>query len=101
MLSNTTVSTPIESPRATQLSEFTTLELAQVLGERLAIPERKWHQLKGNRLVRSREQVIAALVFLLTEQPDEALPRLQQAMGWLDGSLSAPPCPTHGQRQSK
>jgi hypothetical protein len=37
-----------------------------------------------------------ALVFLLDNQPEEALPRLQQATGWLDRSISAPPCPSHG-----
>jgi hypothetical protein len=33
---------------------------------------------------------------LLKEQPQEALVRLNQAAGWLDHSISAPPCPTHG-----
>ncbi|PMB34933.1 hypothetical protein CEN47_09390, partial [Fischerella thermalis CCMEE 5319] len=42
------------------------------------------------------EQAAAALVFLLKEEPEEALTRLEQATGWLDRSISAPPCPTHG-----
>ncbi|TAG60104.1 MAG: hypothetical protein EAZ28_08830 [Oscillatoriales cyanobacterium] len=45
---------------------------------------------------RAGEQAAAALVFLLKNQPEEALPRLNQAAGWLDRSICAPPCPTHG-----
>jgi hypothetical protein len=71
-------------------------ELAQALMEKLTITDKEWHRLKANRKARASEQAIAALVFLLKNQPDEALPRLQQAVGWLDRSLSAPPCPTHG-----
>jgi len=29
------------------------------------------------------------------------IPRLNQAIGWLDRSISAPPCPTHGVNSSK
>lgn len=78
-----------------QLQEISTLDLAQVLAARLALTETNWHQLKSNRLVRSREQVAAALIFLLKDQSDEALIRLQQAEKWLDRSISAPPCPDH------
>ncbi|MEQ8960060.1 MAG: DUF6439 family protein, partial [Coleofasciculus sp. C2-GNP5-27] len=56
------------------------------------------HRLKSNRPARAKEQAAAALVFLLKEQPEEALVRLRQASGWLDRSISAPPCPTHGNR---
>jgi hypothetical protein len=89
-------------PETTQLSksvdlkEFSTLELAQALAEQLAINEKDWHRLKSNRSARAAEQAAAALVFLLKEKPEEALPRFQQASGWLDKSISAPPCPTHG-----
>ena len=91
-------------PQSNQLSppnlnELTTLELAQALMERLTITPNDWHRLKSNRKVRAREQTAAALVFLLKEHPEEALARLQQASGWLDRSISAPPCPTHGQRR--
>lgn len=79
-----------------RLEEFTTLELAQALLERLAISPSDWHRLKANRKARASEQIAAALVFLLKDNPEEALPRLNQASGWLDRSLSAPPCPTHG-----
>ncbi len=83
-----------------KLKDFSTLELAQALAERLAIPPSDWHRLKSNRKARASEQAAAALVFLLKEQPEEALPRFRQAVGWLDRSISAPPCPTHGQHSS-
>jgi hypothetical protein len=34
-----------------------------------------------NRKARAGEQAAAALVFLLKDQPEETLPRLQQAVG--------------------
>ncbi len=83
-------------PKTSQLNEFSTLELAQALMERLSISPNDWHRLKSNRKVRASEQAAAALVFLLKDESQEALPRLQQATGWLDRSISAPPCPTHG-----
>ena len=87
---------PTQSVKTANLTELSTLELAQALMERLTISPNDWHRLKSNRKVRASEQTAAALVFLLKEQPEEALPRLQQATGWLDRSISAPPCPTHG-----
>jgi hypothetical protein len=45
------------------------------------------------------QQAAAALVFLLKDQPEEALIRLNQASGWLDKSLEIPVCPTHGQHR--
>ncbi|MEG5058732.1 DUF6439 family protein [Microcoleus sp. A2-C5] len=89
----------LETTQTTQtvnLNEFSTVELAQALAARLAISEKDWHRLKANRSARAGEQAAAALVFLLKNQPEEALPRLNQAAGWLDRSISAPPCPTHG-----
>lgn len=89
-------------PESTQLSkasilnDLSTLELAQALMERLAISPNDWHRLKSNRPARASEQAAAALVFLLKDQPEEALARLNQASSWLDRSISAPPCPTHG-----
>ncbi|HIK57147.1 MAG TPA: hypothetical protein IGS37_18540 [Synechococcales cyanobacterium M55_K2018_004] len=85
------------APNTTALSQFSDLELAQALAERLAIAPNDWHRLKGNRKARAAEQAAIALVYLLKDQPDEALARVQQATGWLDKSISAPPCPTHGQ----
>ncbi len=80
----------------TTTDNLTTLELAQALAERLRIDESNWHKLKSNRPARAQEQAVAALVFLLKDNPDEALGRFAQAVGWLDKSISAPPCPTHG-----
>ena len=82
--------------KTANLDDFTTLQLAQALIERLIISPNDWHKLKSNRKARSSEQAAAALVFLLKEQPEEALVRLQQATAWLDRSISAPPCPSHG-----
>lgn len=83
--------------KTTNINDITTLELAQALMERLTISPNDWHKLKSNRKARASEQTAAALVFLLKEKPEEAILRLQQATGWLDRSISAPPCPTHGQ----
>lgn len=89
---------PTQLDKTAELNQLSTVELAQTLMERLTISANDWHRLKSNRKARACEQVAAALVFLLKEQPEEALPRLQQAVGWLDRSISAPPCPTHGHK---
>jgi hypothetical protein len=78
------------------LDQFSTIELAQTLAERLAIAPNDWHRLKSNRKAQAGQQLAAALVFLIKDRPLEALPHLNQATGWLDRSVSAPPCPTHG-----
>lgn len=84
-----------------QLKDISTLELAQALAQRLAVAPNDWHRLKSNRKARAAEQAAAALVFLLKDQPEEALLRFRQAAGWLDRSISAPPCPTHGQHNAQ
>lgn len=84
------------SPKAPVTDDLTNLELARQLAERLAIKPNDWHRLSSNRKVRAAEQLAAALVFLLKDHPEEALVRSQQATGWLDNTLKAPPCPTHG-----
>ncbi|PSP13383.1 MAG: hypothetical protein BRC56_00030 [Cyanobacteria bacterium SW_9_47_5] len=81
------------------LNQFSTRELAQALAGRLSISPKDWHRLKANRKAQASQQVASALVFLLKGQPEEALPRLRQATAWLDRSISAPPCPTHGHHQ--
>ena len=86
----------LKSPLQKKVEHLSTQELAQALAERLTLIDGNWHQQKANRGVRAKEQVAAALVFLLRGEVKEALPRLQQAVGWLDRSISAPPCPTHG-----
>jgi Family of unknown function (DUF6439) len=72
------------------------LALAQQLAQQLSLKPDDWHRLKSNRRSRALEQTAVALVYLLKDEPEEALARLQQAAGWLDRSISAPPCPTHG-----
>jgi hypothetical protein len=96
-----TQSAGLSSPRTDLLQEFSPLELAQALAERLAISPQDWHRLKSNRQARAAEQTAAALVFLLKDNSPEALMRLQQGAGWLDRSISAPPCPTHGAKKSQ
>ncbi|MDY6780949.1 MAG: DUF6439 family protein [Cyanobacteriota bacterium] len=78
------------------LEQLTPLELAQILSERLAISPQDWHRLKANRKAQAAQQAASALVFLLNDLPDEAGAHFKQASGWLDRSVSAPPCPTHG-----
>ncbi len=95
-VSSSTSTTDANSPNLQTLRQASPEELAQALMEKLAITDKDWHRLKANRKARANEQVAAALVLLLKDQPSEALPRLQQAIGWLDRSISAPPCPTHG-----
>ncbi|MEL6248261.1 MAG: DUF6439 family protein [Cyanobacteria bacterium J06627_15] len=80
------------------LATATPLELAQALMDQLAIAPNDWHRLSANRQVRAQEQAAAALVYLLKDQPEEALERFSQTIGWLDRSLKAPPCPTHGEK---
>ncbi|MFO0172451.1 MAG: DUF6439 family protein, partial [Aphanizomenon sp.] len=76
------------------LDEISTLELAQALMKRLSITPEDWHRLKSNRNARASEQIAAAMVFLVKNDPQEAQARIEQALGWLDKSISAPPCPT-------
>ncbi|MBE9048224.1 hypothetical protein IQ255_28195 [Pleurocapsales cyanobacterium LEGE 10410] len=74
-------------------ADLTDLEIAQALAERSAIAHQDWHRLKGDRQAQAKQQLTSALVFLLNDQPQEALAHLNQATGWLDGSLKSPPCP--------
>jgi hypothetical protein len=87
------------TPSAAAVADLSTLELAQALAERLAIKPADWHRLNRDRRVRAGEQLAAALVFLLKDSSDEALVRTEQALGWLNHSLQAPPCPSHGDRK--
>lgn len=80
------------------LTQIESLELAQALAAKLAIAPNDWHKLKGNRKAQASQQLAAALVFLLNDNPEAALIHLEQAKGWLDRSLSAPPCPSHGNK---
>jgi ABC-type lipoprotein release transport system permease subunit len=82
-------------------SKDTTLALAKQLAYELTITSGDWHRLKSNRQARALEQISVAIVYLLDNQTDEALTRLHQATGWLDRTISAPPCPTHGSTPSR
>ena len=82
-------------------AEFTDLEVAQALAERSVIAHQNWHRLKGNRQAQAKQQLTSALVFLLKDRPQEALQHLNQATGWLNGSLVSPPCPDAQKRKAK
>ena len=82
-------------------AEFTDLELAQALAERSVIAHQNWHRLKGNRQAQAKQQLTSALVFLLKDRPQEALQHLNQATGWLNGSLASPPCPDAQKKKPK
>lgn len=71
------------------------LDLANALATKLAIAPNDWHRMKGNRKAQAGQQLSAALVFLLNDNPEAALTHLQQAEGWLDKTLAAPKCPDH------
>ena len=81
-------------------STKSTLELARMLGDQCAIAPNDWHRLKSNRKAQANQHITAAIVYLQSNQTEEALAHLQQAVGWLDRSISAPPCPTHGKHHS-
>jgi len=85
--------TPLSSSKSKVPNELSDLELAQALVERNLIAHQDWHRLKGNRKAQAKQQLTSALVFLLQDQPQEALERINQAARWLDGSLKSPPCP--------
>lgn len=89
--------TPLSTNKVS--TELTDLELAQVLAERSVIAHQNWHRLKGNRQAQAKQQLTSALVFLLKNQPEEALPHIEQAAGWLNGSLASPPCPDAQKRK--
>ncbi|GAB4531370.1 MAG: hypothetical protein Tsb0014_14830 [Pleurocapsa sp.] len=75
------------------------LELAQALAQRWAIAHQDWHRLKGNRQAQAKQQLASALIFLLKEQPEQALTHLHQAASWLEGSLTSPPCPDRDRKK--
>ena len=93
--------TPLSSSKSRVPEDLTDLELAQALVERNLIAHQDWHRLKGNRKAQAKQQLTSALVFLLSDRPQEALERLNQAAGWLDGSLKSPPCPDAQKRKQQ
>ena len=81
-----------------QQQSLSILNLAQALAQELTITPNEWHRLKGDRQAQAKQQLAAALVFLLKDQPQEALAHINQAAGWLDCSVSPLPCPDHGKK---
>lgn len=84
----------VESKSVT--SDMSNLALAQLLAERMTISSYDWHKLKNDRKAQALQQLTASLVYLLNDQPEEALERINQAQGWLDRTIKPLPCPTHG-----
>ncbi len=76
--------------------ELTTEELAQLLAEKMTISSYDWHKLKNNRKAQAGQQLASSLVYLINNQPEEALERINQAQGWLNRTINPLPCPTHG-----
>ena len=93
--------TPLSSNKSRVPEDLTDLELAQALVARNLIAHQDWHRLKGNRKAQAKQQLASALVFLLSDRPQEALERINQAAGWLDGSLKSPPCPDAQRKKRK
>lgn len=91
--------TPLSTNKVS--TELSDLELAQTLAERSVISHQDWHRLKGNRQAQAKQQLVSALVFLLKNQPELALQHLNQATGWLNGSLASPPCPDAQKRKDR
>ncbi|MGB2924174.1 MAG: DUF6439 family protein [Limnothrix sp.] len=79
-----------------ELTDIDSLELAQALAVKLAIAPNDWHRMKGDRKAQASQQLSAALVFLLNNNPAAALEHLTQAQGWIDKSIAPPRCPDHG-----
>ncbi|MGV2826596.1 DUF6439 family protein [Myxosarcina sp. GI1(2024)] len=94
------MSTTTPRSKTELLTQLTAEELAQALAAKLTIAHQDWHRLKGDRQAQAKQQLASALVFLLKEQPETALVHLNQAVGWLEGSLASPPCPDR-QRRAK
>lgn len=81
-------------------TQMTNLELAQLLAEKMTISSYDWHKLKNDRQAQALQQLTSSLVYLLNDQPEEALLRINQAQGWLDRSIKPLPCPTHGHKKT-
>jgi hypothetical protein len=78
-------------------------DLAEQLVHRLAIGDREWHAVKNQAPRRAAEQLAAALMQLLScddprrrdcgEGRQQAIDLLENALGWLQGTVSDPGCP--------
>ena len=78
---------------------------AVALQRQLALGDRDWHALKGQRSRRAAEQLAAALVLLLGGDSPAAsqsgparlaaIELVENGLGWLKGELADPGCPSH------
>lgn len=82
------------------LDQIGDLEIARILAERMTISSYDWHKLKNDRKAQAAQQLTASLVYLLNDQTEEALIRINQAKGWLERSIAPLPCPTHGHKKN-
>lgn len=85
-----------ESLKSKTIEELSTLELAQILAEKMSISSYDWHKLKNNPSAQAGQQIASSLVYLLKDEPQEALAHVTQAQGWLDRTIKPLPCPSHG-----
>lgn len=79
---------------------------AEALHRLLTIDDRQWHALKGQPCRRAAEQLAGALVQLLagagptadlsSDGRQRAIALTRSALGWLEGDLRDPGCPSHG-----
>ncbi|PHV62504.1 DUF6439 family protein [Cyanobacterium aponinum] len=82
------------------IEDMSNLEIAQVLAQRMMISSYDWHKLKNNRKAQAAQQLTASLVYLLNDETEEALTRINQAQGWLNHTVNPLPCPTHGHKKT-
>ena len=78
------------------------LQLAEALQRQLAINERDWHRLKGDRHRRAAEQLAAALLLLMrsgAKADADVLALVDSAQRWIRREQRDPGCPDHGRRQ--
>lgn len=85
-----------ESLKSKTIEELSTLELAQILAEKMSISSYDWHKLKNNLSAQAGQQIASSLVYLLKDEPQEALAHVTQAQGWLNRTIKPLPCPSHG-----
>jgi DnaJ-domain-containing protein 1 len=102
------VKSPLSDRPLTQAAAWPdqSLQSAVELQRLLAIGDRDWHALKGQRSRRAAEQLAAALVQLLsgddprrrssTPARDQAIALAEHALFWLRAEISDPGCPSHG-----
>ena len=99
------VTRPITSPVPSRSWPEGAHGQAVALQRQLALGDRDWHALKGQRSRRAAEQLAAALVLLLGGDSPAAsqsgparlaaIDLVENGLGWLKGELADPGCPSH------